>query len=314
MIIGGTRLVGLALVKALAEKGMNVLVLSRKPAPYLNNVRSLQMDKALGLRTLKHEYFDFVFDFLCYGVDDVKDVKQHLKFSAYFMISSVWLNHIEIASRDGSKMPSLDQNKVTALPEATRNYLLAKFSAEQELIANNTKTGKIIIIRLPIFFGEYEHSNRLNFYTVRLKNDQPSILVNNGKNIIQIAWTEDIANILVPNLDKIIKSDITVWEALPNEGLKLSKFLFTLAEVLDVKPNFISISAQELKKNFPSYLIEEPLWRETAIKLTSHNLFLTFKTDPTPEKTWLNKIAFQQNKFSLDNIRNQEIDFLKNYN
>ena len=91
LVIGGTRLLGLALVRALLAAGHRVTVVSRRAENCPEGVECLKGDRQEGLRQLAGSKFDATFDFIAYDSLAPQQVFAEVQYGTYVLISSTWM-------------------------------------------------------------------------------------------------------------------------------------------------------------------------------------------------------------------------------
>lgn len=286
LILGGTRLLGLALVRRLAAAGHDLTVLSRRAAPLPATVRHIHAERDDGLRRLAGERFDLIFDFLAYDGAAVEVALRAIAAGSYVLISSIWMTRLSPGLPADRPVAAPSDDALQELPEVTRRYLLGKLAAER-VVAGHAARRPALILRLPIFWGAGEHTGRLRFYAERIKDGGPLILVDGGVNLTQVAWSEDLATALTAATAPLAQAATPILEALPHAGIPLRELVADIARGTGASPRFSDLSAATLARVFPDYLAAEPLWRETAIERTDANLFRLAGTAPTAQADWL---------------------------
>lgn len=286
LILGGTRLLGLALVRHLAAVGHDLTVLSRRATPLPTTVRHIRTERDEGLRRLTGERFDLIFDFLAYDGAAVDAALRAIAAGSYVLISSVWMTRLAPGLPADRLVTTPSNEALQRLPEITRRYLLGKLAAEQ-VVADHAPKRPALILRLPVFWGAGEHTGRLRFYAERIDDGGPLIVVDGGNNLTQIAWSEDLATALTAETTSLAKAETLILEALPHAGIPLRELVADIARGTGTSPHFSERSAATLAGVFPDYLAAEPLWRETAIERTDANLFRLSGTAPTAQTDWL---------------------------
>ena len=311
LIIGGTRFLGkLFAERLILSKEFNLTILSRNPIVNQFECETLNFEKKLGLEYLRGKHFSLVFDFLVYDEKDILDIKKNLNFSKYILISTTWIKKLNYSNSIDDLVIDLDKKSITKLSSTTKKYLLGKRSAEN-LLYKSYEEDKFHIIRLPIFFGEKDHTKRLSFYISRLLKNKPLIVINSGINICQIAYVEDLANILYL-FSKQHNQVKTILNALPHSGLSVIDFIKTIKKTLNSNSKLIFVRETLLRKEFPKYLDLDPLWKEEYIEKGENNIFKFYNFQPTKTTDWIEKISK-----SLKNISSysnepqlQEINFV----
>lgn len=312
LVIGGTRLLGLSLVRQLNTTGHKITVLSRHPLHQNNNCRTIVMDRQNGLNILQGEKFDLVFDFLAYDDTAVNEVERKLTVDIYVLISSAWMTKLGFNFLANQIIIHPEEEALARLSKITLQYLLGKQRAE--LAAITSRTFQSLIVRMPIFWGEHEHTGRINFYSTRLEDGNPLILVDGGYNLTQIAWTEDLASAMIANIPLLTRSSCPqILEGIPHNGITTRDVITIIAKGLDKIPIFAKIEKSILSKYIPEYLAAEPLWREEPIGQTETNLFRLAQMKPTDERIWLTSCSPHAKGDPQIALRARELSFMREF-
>lgn len=309
LILGGTRFLGRRVAEVLANLGHDLTVLSRRHGGAPKGTRQICDDRETGLATLQGNCFDLVLDFICYDDAGIYQLAASIVADRYVLISSTWLPRLwsgncadELAK--GTTLASLQ------LPKVTINYLKGKMRAEHALVFLRKSGCNAVSLRLPIIFGEGDHTGRFEFYRRRLISGGPLIIVDGGQNYAQIAVMEDLAQAIVC---WIIEKDISlfpVWEALPDAGRRVRNIIATMAATACVNSQLLDVPSTELAIDFPIYLEHEPLWRESSLPITSANIYSAVGMVPAVFGQDLSKSGFSH--FPFAELRTQELNFLAN--
>lgn len=278
LVLGGTRFIGKAVVRRLAELGDEVIVVSRRPGQSPEGVRFEIGERSSGLERLRGSVFDACLDFICYTAEDIAPVFDNIDPGHYIMVSSSWLPRLDVSP---GKAPPI-------LP-ITRKYLEGKAAAEVE-IARIRNSGKpASIVRLPIIFGHDDHTGRCQFYLDRMSDDRGLLLVNGGQNLAQIAWSEDVSNVICLSLRAGLAEINLLWEAIPDAGTPVKSILAEMAG--DRATQLLDVSKEFLLQRLPQYLDLEPLWRESSVPISDHNVFAVLGIQPTIRRSWLSTMG-----------------------
>lgn len=311
LILGGTRFIGKALATLLIEAKQEVVVSSRKPQDAPVGCEVVGGERNIMIKRLAKKRFDCVVDFTCHGDEDAKAVLNAFPDARILFISTIWMTRLIPGVAANGLIKNLDLLN-SNLPELTLNYLLNKFEAEKIFYDANQKGRLTSIIRLPIMWGEGDHTGRLDFYRARLLDDSPVIMVDGGSNLAQVGWSADIARCLANLVMKIKKSHPPIIEGLANEGLTVSNVLEVVAQAMEVKSKIVSISSKILVEHLPEYLDEEPLWREQGRALTGSNLFSMTNITPTPMQEWVETLTLPiVNSQAHNELRSKERSLMK---
>jgi len=314
LVIGGTRLLGLTLVKQLLAANNNITVLSRHPEKCpVGVVECIGAEREEGLIQLSGREFDMTVDFIAYDEVAPTQVFNCFNPGVYILISSTWLVRLAPFIAANQPVTLVDDVCTRLLPDITYSYLVGKMRAEASVFEMRKRNSSATILRLPIFWGRREHTDRLNFYCQRISDGAPVICVNGGNNYAQIAWDEDVARVVVSWLYRA--AEHSIWEAIPNKGTKVQDIIGLIAVGLGKQPTLVNVSSKQLSTDLPDYLTEEPLWRETSINITESNLFTVMGTTPTMQNKWLCNLARDEMITGISELRKKEIIFLeKNFN
>lgn len=291
-------MLGLSVVKQFLAGGHQISILSRRPEKCPAGTVPIPFERSDGLDHIAGRSYDLTLDFIAYDKDAPLEVFEKINPGIYILISSVWLVRLGV---------------VKNLPNVTLDYISGKKRAEDVVLNRRISDKTSTVLRLPIFWGEREHTERLAFYCQRVSGNAPVILVNGGRNLAQIAWAEDIARAVFLWIDKDMVSEHVIWEALPDKGAKVSDIIRNIANARSADPKMIAVSSKVLSKELPEYLEKEPLWRESPFSLTKSNIFTNTGVSPTPQVDWLSKVARAESSIDTSGLRSKEIDFLKRF-
>jgi nucleoside-diphosphate-sugar epimerase len=182
-------------------------------------------------------------------------------------------------------------------------------AAERVTLDERAGGGATTILRLPIFWGAGDHTGRLDFYRQRLADGSPVICVDGGHNVAQIVWTEDVVRVILTWINRA--PDRPVWEALPDEGIRVREVIALIARGMHLPQSLVDISSETLKNLLPEYLQNEPLWRENEIAQTESNLFLLMKMRQTPLSIWMCDLASQGTVPPTSLLRQRELSLIQ---
>lgn len=312
LVLGGTRFLGRRLVEKLNIAGHAVTVLSRHPERCPAGAYPVGAERQAGLAKLSGKYFDVVFDFIAYDGLAPKQVFDSIGFGNYVLISSTWITRISSGIKADQPLLELDQKRLGLIYEATQRYLTGKMQAETTVLERYNKKKDAVILRLPIIWGEGDHTKRINFYLERIIDGWPLICVEGGANYAQLLWKEDIAACLCSGFSLLTGRPI--WEALPHNKIRVKDVIKFIAAGIGRDVELKNISIEQLENRLEEYLRAEPLWQEVPLAITEGNLFKKMRVDLTPYSEWLTKVSKLEKVIEKSSLREKEIDFLKKTN
>lgn len=308
LIIGGTRFLGRHVANQLAKIGHDLTLLSRRPGFAPEGANQICAERAEGIEMLQGRVFDLVLDFICYDSDAMDQLVDKIVVDRYVLISTTWLPRLW-SGINADELVSDIKLVANKLPCNTLQYLHGKHRAELNLSKLRRLGWRAVSLRLPIMLGEGDHTGRFDFYFHRLVDGGPLMLVNGGNNDAQIAEVEDLANVITTWSTNKDISCYNVWEALPGEGRSIRSIIESIASTLGVKPLLVDVPLIELDQHLPSYLENEPFWRETALALTKANIYKAVGVIPKTFGIDL-RMPICINA-SIDNLRLDELMFLE---
>ena len=304
LVIGGTRLLGLALVKRLISMKCDVTVISRHAERCPVGIECIMADRNLGISSLKGRKFSLTLDFIAYNEQGPREVFNALDPGVYILISSIWMVRILNHVKADDVISSMDPSCLSHLPAVTSAYLAGKMRAEAVVMAYRENNGTATVLRLPVFWGLAEHTGRLGFYLQRVSDGGSVICVDGGYNIAQIAWTEDLARVIASWLQHAQQRPI--WEGIPDQGMKVCEIISHLAHGMGKTARLVNLSLEKLKKELPEYLESEPLWREKAVDITDSNIFKDQQDSSTSPSLWLRDLALNESGAVTTELRQKE--------
>tara|TARA_Y100001978_G_C23501797_1_gene341375 strand:- start:262 stop:708 length:447 start_codon:yes stop_codon:yes gene_type:complete len=143
----------------------------------------------------------------------------------------------------------------------------------------------------------------------RILDNKPIILIKNYNRKIQIGCIENISFAFIEWLKICENYPINIWEGLPNDGIKISSFIKSLAKSIDINIKFIAISKESLMEYLPEYLDLEPFWREKVLKVSNSNIYRFIKIKPNS----FNNCSFTNKIFKQTELRKKEINYFAKY-
>jgi hypothetical protein len=274
-----------------------------------NGAKHICAERGAGLARLKDSCFDLVLDFICCNNEGLDQLAANIVFERYVLISTSWLPRLW----SGNRADELATRPITAaahLPDGTLSYLSGKLLAEQALIEFRQLGCKAVSLRLPIMLGEGDHTGRLDFYRNRMADGGPLIVVDGGQNCAQIAVMADLAQAIVRWSTESDIGRFAVWEALPDEGRSVRTIIKTMAAAAGVTVTLVDIPVADLARDLPTYLEQEPFWRESALPLTEANIYAAVGMVPAAFGQDFSMHTSSDN--TLTSLRLEELRFLAN--
>jgi len=277
LVLGGTRFIGLDLVKRLLSHGHHVTIVSRRDLPPQRRLTSIQCEREAAYVQLKNCAFDQIIDFMAYDGKAAAAAIEMTPATRYIFISTAWIGPYKTGCRQ-------------FLPFEI-DYVKRKMEAESLLTEAFREGRPVSICRLPVTLGSHDHSERLKFYTRRILQNNCVILPNGGLRETQIAFKDDVVNALTALIELDEKYRPLVFEALPCEDITLFGLVNLMADNLGVALQTHAIAEQELITQFPQFLLAEPLWRDGQYGTDLPNLFCHTAVKPAAYVDWVARLC-----------------------
>lgn len=180
LVMGGTRFVGVHLVKYLLLAGHEVTIATRQRTkdPFGSTVKRIKVDRT-DRKALKevfaYKYFEVVYDNLAYCAEDVKNVLDTVKCRRYIMVSSASVYELHFQTMEEDFKPEKEQLVWYARQETA--YHALKKSAECALVkAYGMKDAAAV--RFPYVIGTDDYTRRLLFYVEHVVSASPMYIDN----------------------------------------------------------------------------------------------------------------------------------------
>ena len=150
LLFGGTRFIGKSLVYRLLSLGHFVTVVSRRNLPQKENLTCWVGERSHSYADLKLQAFDCIIDFIAYSENEVSDTLNAFPGCPYVLISTCWIDALGQPGRSLILMNEDTLSRNLGAEKAVRDIC----GAERAFFT---------ICRLPITFGNNDHSQRFSF-------------------------------------------------------------------------------------------------------------------------------------------------------
>lgn len=189
LVIGGTKFMGLELVRELLELGNDVTIATRgiRTDPFGINVQRLKMDISdvdSTATALRDKYFDVVFDNLSYCSIYTQNILSNVKCRRYIQLSSVEAyRHLHIDLKESDFDPL---NIPSQLLSMTDGYVRGKRSSEA-LVYHRYKNLSAVTVRIPYVAPTNE---RLQYYCNHIIQQKPMCIDDISRGFTFVRATE----------------------------------------------------------------------------------------------------------------------------
>jgi nucleoside-diphosphate-sugar epimerase len=261
LIIGGTRNMGYALTRQLAEAGHQVTILNRgrnaEDLPdSIHRLRADRTDAQQMRRALQGKSFHMVIDFVMFNEREAQTMVELLRGNVgqYIFISSgqVYLVRENItrpfteASYDGLLIPPPRPN--TYAYEEWR-YGMDKRGAEDTFARAHAEQGfPCTSLRLPMVNSERDPMRRLYSYVLRLKDGGPLLIPETPSYPLRHIYAGDVVRVI----RQLVDTGAGIGKAYnisQDETLTIDEFLNHVGNLLGVEPKIKRFRQLELEAN-----------------------------------------------------------------
>lgn len=249
LVLGGSYFVGKKIVEYLAEKEYEVTVLNRGTKPVsVKNVTQLCCDRndAEGMKTVLYgKVFDYVIDVSWQDVSWVKHLCDALNFESvkklvFISSSAVYdVDHLVIPFKEED---TLAENKYWTF------YGKGKIDAEQYYSkALRNKSTKLVIVRPPYIYGEYNYAQRESLIFRQLVEDKPVVIPKSNPKL-QFIYTKDLA-VIVEHLFKADTGKEYICNIGNRNAVTSKEWVEACAVAAGKKADIMEIDYAELDRN-----------------------------------------------------------------
>ncbi len=326
LILGGTRQIGRRLIEFLLENEndeYDISIFNRgqtNPSLFPSVKRIVGDRKTADIRQIFQQDWDIVLDCACYEPFSLQEISNGLtgKVGRYILISSisVYENNLQttdlqtISETFSLKNYTAEQLQMPGL----QHYAEKKVAAEQVLLESNIEDK--VILRPHFIYGKYDYQNLDYYWLDRIRKHTQILLPNNGNDLIQRTYLEDLVAVLVHFFKT--PSHNCIYNATTEEPFSLKNYLDLMVELLQKEINFVSISNQVLVENKIRPVYDLPFWNNglcaayTNQKLRNDSQ-LTFTPLQNSMQTLLHldnpNTHWVQGKLGLDRTKEERLIF-----
>ena len=258
LVIGGTRFVGLRLVRALAQAGHDITLLNRGKMqadlpPGINRLYADRRDADAIRNALKDQSFEVVYDMTGYQVRSVEPVVEALagRVEHYIFQSTAGVY------ADGDTLP-VAEDFPTLSAETTVSgfaaYEVEKVQCEQYLLRQvKEKLFPATIFRSPVIYGpeNWMHDREFSFF-VRLTKGLPVLVPGNGNTFLSFAHADDVARAHLA-VAGVIRTVGQIYNITSADAITINGYVDHIASLVGAEPRKVYLdwgAMRGLEKGF----------------------------------------------------------------
>ncbi|MCH8063127.1 MAG: NAD-dependent epimerase/dehydratase family protein [Chloroflexi bacterium] len=245
LVLGGSRFIGLHLVRLLVEKGHEVSVLNRGQTSVdlpteVNRLHADRYDSGQVAKALGGLSFDVAFDISGYDPDSLKPVLSALDGNVgRFVFCSTTAVYAPGHTYPVTEDFPLDR-------DSSRKYPTDKIACEDLLReAHRVRDFPVTFIRPPYVYGpdNYIAAREFSFFT-RLSQGRKIIVPGDGLNLIHLVHVDDLAEafLAAASGDNVVGEAYTI--ASP-DLITTTGYVHVIADVMGVKPDIVNVEPAE---------------------------------------------------------------------
>ncbi|MCH7801083.1 MAG: SDR family oxidoreductase [Chloroflexi bacterium] len=246
LVLGGSRFIGLHLVRLLCEQGHEVTVLNRGQTPVAlpDGVRTLTADRtepAQVKSALEGTSYDVAFDISGYTPESLAPVVDALEATVgrfvFCSTTSVY------APSDTA--PIVEDSPLFRGPDASQ-YARDKILCEDLLMdAVNDRGFPVTILRPPYVYGPDNYLHQREFsYFARLSQGRRIIVPGNGLNMVQAVHVDDLVDAFAaaPQVETTMGQTYTICGP---DAITLDGWIAAIGRAMNVEPEIVHASTSQ---------------------------------------------------------------------
>lgn len=242
LVIGGTKFLGYHLVQRLLEEGVNVALFNRgiTADDFGDKVKRVigdRKDYRKFYDTFRRQRFDVVVDMIGYDPDDVevaiKTFKDHI--GQYIFISTGQVYLVTQNKHTPTTEEDYYQDLIDCPPGEEDAYLYGVRKRHCEDLLEEAfrfEHFPSVRFRCPIIHGARDYTLRLYSYLIRLLDENPLIIPQEGDAIIRHVYVKDVVDAII-SIFQIAETRGKVYNLAGSEVLPLSEFLQLCARMVE---------------------------------------------------------------------------------
>lgn len=247
LLMGGNQFLGKRLCEFLLDKGYTVYVLNRGNRPSPQRAELLRCDRNIKEdlhNSLKYITVDYIIDISAYTKEQTSLIQEVMvgKYSQYILISSASIYN------NMKNIPAKETDAIGA-NEVWGKYAEDKYLSEEITIENAEKLNfKYTIFRPFYIYGPENNLDRESYMFARIENNIPVFVPDNGEEIIQFGYVDDLCEAVSCSLDN---SDFfnQIFNISGNERVTIKDFIELCGNICNKKPmiQYINLEKENLK-------------------------------------------------------------------
>ena len=273
LFLGGTRFIGLSVLKRCVEQGYDITYLSRRRLTDTESPEVIFGERQNVIHQLKGRSFDVAVDFSAYDSSAVQATLKNVQVARYILISSAWLTQYRRQDRNFSARDAA--------------YIRAKMTTESYLENWPDKVMLKTILRFPPTFGPGDHSGRLDYLATRIFSGRPVTVCDTASRHLSFCYVGDVSALIFQAITSVQQEHCYAGDAVPDETISYMQLLQLIANQLNKNLTMKTASKEDIMRGFPSFFSVDPFWQEVAYSAERPNPFSDFGTKTTPYSCWL---------------------------
>lgn len=252
LVIGGTRFVGLRLVRALAQTGHEITLLNRGKTqaelpPGLKRLYADRRDPEAIRNALKGLTFEWAFDITGYQVRSVQPMVEALtgRVEHYIFQSTAGVY------ADTETIPVTEDSPTLSPTTALTGfgaYEVEKVQCEQYLLGQvKEKLFPATVLRCPIIYGpeNWMHDREFSFF-VRLTRGLPVLVPGNGNTFLSFVHADDVARAHL-SVAGVMRAVGQVYNVTGPDAITINGYVDHIASLAGAEPRKVPIDWRAMK-------------------------------------------------------------------
>lgn len=252
LVLGGTRFIGLRLVRHLASQGHDITILNQgtiktQLPPGIKQLYANRRDPETLRRALRGQEFEAIFDITGYDLGNLKPVVELFAGKiAHYVFQSTSAVYAESNYRPIlENFPRINE---TTPGKALATYEINKVECEDYLFHEYHETKfPVTILRCPVIYGpdNWMHEREFSFF-VRLLQGRAILLPDNGTTLLHFTYVDDLVRAYL----SLIGHEATLGQAfniVGSQAITSEGYIDTIAELSGVSAEKVYLDSQAME-------------------------------------------------------------------
>ncbi len=319
LVLGGTNFLGRRFVEQLAKTESYSLTIFNRGITNPDLFMQLEhiigdRENELDLNKILIQHWDFIIDFSGFFPKSVRKLIQGINkdLTKYIYISScsAYDNDKYVGMFRNEKAPLLDCSIHDESDSSMESY--GKRKAECERIISNSNISSVIF-RPALVFGPNDSTDRFYYWLYQVHSNDKVLVPEGGKRQFSMTYVDDLVHCILNAVQHLEIQGI--FNCISYPATSIEQIIELNTKLLDRKPEFISVDAAILQKNYIQEWTDIPLWLNSDDFTYSNEAimdrlnFIPTEFEESVKKTlsFYKNLKFHKPKIGINDIKQTEL-------